>query len=195
VLAQALAFLLDAAASVFILAALLRFWMQAFRAPARNPIAHFSMAITDWAVRPLRRVIPGIAKLDWSSLLVAWILEFALQYLLVAILSGVWADNGTALSVILFRAFVELARLSIYIFMGAVLLGAVLSWVNPYHPVAPFFNALANPFMKPVRRVIPPIGGLDISPIFVLVFFQFMLAFPLTWLEQETRFMLERALL
>ncbi|HEX4331752.1 MAG TPA: YggT family protein [Usitatibacter sp.] len=194
-LAQALAFLLDAAASVFILAALLRFWMQAFRAPARNPIAHFSMAITDWAVRPLRRVIPGIAKLDWSSLLVAWILEFALQYLLVAILSGVWADNGTALSVILFRAFVELARLSIYIFMGAVLLGAVLSWVNPYHPVAPFFNALANPFMKPVRRVIPPIGGLDISPIFVLVFFQFMLAFPLTWLEQETRFMLERALL
>ncbi len=98
------------------------------------------------------------------------------------------ADNGTALSVILFRAFVELIRLSIYIFMGAVLLGAVLSWVNPYHPVAPFVNALANPFMKPVRRVIPPIGGLDISPIFVLVFFQFLLAFPLsTWLEQARR--------
>ncbi len=90
VLAQALAFLLDAAASVFILAALLRFWMQAFRAPARNPIAYFSMAVTDWAVRPLRRVIPGIAKLDWSSLLVAWIFEFALQYMLVAILSGAW---------------------------------------------------------------------------------------------------------
>jgi len=194
-LAQALAFLLDAFASLFILAALLRFWMQAFRAPARNPIAYFSMAITDWAVRPLRRVIPGIAKLDWSSLVVAWLFEFALQYLLVAILHGVWADNGTALSVLLFRAFLELIRLSIYIFMGAVLLGAVLSWVNPYHPVAPFFAALANPFMKPVRRVIPPIGGLDISPIFVLVFFQFMLAFPLTWLEQETRYMLDRALL
>lgn len=194
-LAQALAFLLDAIASIFILAALLRFWMQAFRAPARNPIAYFTMALTDWAVRPLRRVVPGIARLDWSSLIVAWVFEFALQFLLVAILRGVWADNGTALSVLLFLAFVELVRLTLYIFMGAVLLGAVLSWVNPYHPVAPFFAALANPFMKPVRRVIPPIGGLDISPVFVLIFFQFLLAFPLTWLEGEAGLMLGRALL
>ena len=194
-LSQALAFLLDAFASFFILAALLRFWMQAFRAPARNPIAYFSMAITDWAVRPLRRVIPGLAKLDWSSFVVAYLFELALQYLLVAILRGTWADNGTAFSVLLFLAFLQLIRLSIYIFMGAVLLGAVLSWVNPYHPVAPFFAALANPFMKPVRSVIPPIGGLDISPVFVLVFFQFVLAFPLAWAEQEARFMLDRALL
>jgi YggT family protein len=195
VLSQALAFLLDAFASLFILAALLRFWMQAFRAPARNPIAYFSMAITDWAVRPLRRVVPGIAKLDWSSLIVAYLFEFALQYLLVALLRGVWVDNGTAISVLLFRAFVELIRLSIYIFMGAVLLGAVLSWVNPYHPVAPFFTALSNPFMKPVRRVIPPIGGLDISPVFVLILFQFLLAFPLTWLEAEADLLLRQALL
>lgn len=194
-LSQALAFVLDALASLFILAALMRFWMQAFRAPARNPIAYFTMALTDWAVRPLRRVIPGLAKLDWASLVVAWIFEFALQFLLVAIMRGLWADNAGALSVLLFRSFVELLRLSIYIFMGAVVLGAVLSWVNPYHPIAPFFAALANPFMKPVRRVIPPIGGVDISPVFVLIFFQLLLILPIAWLDVESRAMLDRALL
>ncbi|HEX3061413.1 MAG TPA: YggT family protein [Usitatibacter sp.] len=194
-LSQALAFVLDALASLFILAALVRFWMQAFRAPARNPIAYFTMAVTDWAVRPLRRVIPGLAKLDWASLVVAWIFEFALQFLLVAIMRGLWADNAGALSVLLFASFVELLRLSIYIFMGAVVLGAVLSWVNPYHPVAPFFAALANPFMKPVRRVIPPIGGVDISPVFVLIFFQLLLILPIAWLGAESRAMLDRALL
>ena len=194
-ISQALAFVLDAFASLFILAALVRFWMQAFRAPARNPIAHFTMAMTDWAVKPLRRVIPGLLRLDWASLVLAYLLEFALQYLLVAILRGIVPDNGTALSVLLFKSFVELVRLSLYIFMGAVILGAVLSWVNPYHPVAPFFAALSNPFMKPVRRVIPPIGGVDISPVFVLIFFQFLLMFPLAWLDAETRAMLDRALL
>ena len=67
-LAQAIAFVLDALFSLFILAALVRFWMQVFRAPARNPIAQFTMALTDWAVRPMRRVIPGLFRLDLSSL-------------------------------------------------------------------------------------------------------------------------------
>ena len=69
---QAIAFVLDALFHLFILAALVRFWMQAFRAPARNPIAQFTMALTDWAVRPLRRVVPGIWNLDWASLIVAF---------------------------------------------------------------------------------------------------------------------------
>jgi len=67
--------------------------------------------------------------------------------------------------------------------------------VNPYHPVAPFFAALANPFMKPVRRVIPPVGGVDISPVFVLIFFQLLLILPIAWLGAESRAMLDRALL
>ena len=99
------------------------------------------------------------------------------------------------LSVLLFMSFVRLIRLSIYVFMGALIIGAVLSWVNPYHPVAPFFNALTNPFMKPVKRVIPPIGGVDISPVFVLIFFQLLLMLPVAWLEGEIARMLARALL
>ena len=192
---QAIAFVLDALFSLFILAALVRFWMQAFRAPSRNPIAYFTMALTDWAVKPLRRVIPGLAKLDWSSLVVAWAFEFLLQFLLLLLAGGSLLENPAVLSVLLFMSFVKLIRLSIYVFMGALIIGAVLSWVNPHHPVAPFFNALTNPFTKPVKRVIPPIGGVDISPVFVLIFFQLLLMLPVAWLEAETARMLSRALL
>ncbi|MEP7069971.1 MAG: YggT family protein [Usitatibacter sp.] len=192
---QAIAFVLDTLASLFILAALVRFWMQAFRAPSRNPIAYFTMALTDWAVKPLRRVVPGIAKLDWSSIIVAWAFEFLLQFVLLLLVGGSPLENPAVLSVLLFMSFVRLIRLSIYVFMGALIIGAVLSWVNPYHPVAPFFNALTNPFMKPVKRVIPPIGGVDISPIFVLIFFQLLLMLPVAWLDGEIARMLARALL
>lgn len=194
-IAQAIAFVVDALASLFILAALLRFWMQAMRAPARNPIAYFSMALTDFAVKPLRRVVPGLFRLDLASLLVAWIFEFVLQVLLLMLAGGAPFENPAVLSVVLFFAFVKLIRLSIYIFMGAIILQAVLSWVSPYHPVAPFFDALAGPFMKPVRKVIPPIGGVDITPVFVLIFLQLVLMLPVTWLEHTSGVMLSRALL
>jgi YggT family protein len=194
-LTQAIAFVLDALFSLFILGVLVRFWMQVFRAPARNPIAQFTIALTDWAVRPMRRVIPGLFRLDLSSLVVAWAFEFLLQSLKVLLAGGSPAENPGVLSVLLFLSFVELIRLSIYVFMGAVIIQAVLSWVNPYHPVAPFFAALTNPFLKPVQRAIPLIGGVDISPVFVLIFFQLLLMLPVAWLEQESLRMVARALL
>jgi YggT family protein len=98
--------------------------------------------------------------------------------------------TGTALSALLFLAFVRLARLSIYIFIVVIIAQAVMSWVSPYHPAAPFFNALSDPLLKPVRRVIPPIGGVDISPVFVLIFLQLLLMLPVTWLEQSAAAML-----
>ena len=192
---NAVAFVLDAIFSLFILAALVRFWMQAFRAPARNPIAQFTMALTDWAVKPLRRVVPGLFNLDWASLIVAGMFEFVLQVLLLLVAGGSPVENPGVLSVLLFLAFVKLIRLSIYVFMGAIIIQAVLSWVNPYHPVAPFFNSLTEPFLRPVKRVIPPIGGVDISPVFVLIFFQLLLMLPVSWLEMETHRMVARALL
>jgi YggT family protein len=67
--------------------------------------------------------------------------------------------------------------------------------VGPYHPVAPFFDALAGPVMKPVRRVIPPIGGVDITPVFVLIFLQLLLMLPVAWLEHTSSLMLSRSLL
>jgi YggT family protein len=193
--AQAVALVLDVLFSLFILAALVRFWMQAFRAPSRNPIAHFTMGLTDWAVKPLRRVVPGLWNLDWSSFIVAWAFEYLLQVLLLLLVGGSPLENPGVLSVLLFISLVKMLRLSIYVFMGAIIIQAVLSWVNPYHPVAPFFHALTNPFMRPVKRVVPPIGGVDISPVFVLLFFQLLLMLPVRWLEVESARMLSRALL
>jgi YggT family protein len=192
-LAQALAFVLDTLFHLFILAALVRFWMQALRAPTRNPIAQFTMALTDFAVKPLRRLIPGLLNLDWASMVVALALEFVLQFLLILVLGA--SPNTEVVSVLLFMAFVKLIRLTIYVFMGAIIVQAVLSWVNPHHPVGPFFQALTRPFLKPFQRAVPPIGGVDITPVLVLIALQLVLMLPVTWLETESIRMLQRALL
>jgi YggT family protein len=193
--AQAVALILNAFFDLFILAALVRFWMQAFRAPTRNPIAQFTMALTDWAVKPLRRVIPGAFNLDWASLVVAWAFEFLLQFLLLLLLGSSTIENPTVLSMLLFLSLVILVRLSIYVFMGALIIQVVLSWLSAHHPVTPFFDALTRPFMRPVRKVVPTIGGVDISPLFVFIFFQLLLMIPVAWLERETARMAARALL
>jgi YggT family protein len=198
VIEQVVAMVLNTLVGLFVLLALVRFWMQVCRAPSRNPIAQFSMALTDWAVKPLRRVVPGLFRLDWSSLIVAWALEYVLLFLLMllkAIELGGVPDNAVAYSVLLFISFVELLRFSIYVFMGAIIIQAALSWVNTRHPMAPFFDAFANPLLKPVRRFVPPIGGMDISPVFALLFLQILLMLPVTWLEHEGWVMMQHALL
>jgi len=188
---HAIAFLIETFFNLFILAALVRFWMQALRAPARNPLAQFTMALTDFAVKPMRRLLPGFFKLDVASLAVAWIAEVILLAI-VSLLQGVEIVNGTALSVLLFLALVKLLRLTVYIIMGAVFLQAILSWVNPYHPVAPFFEAMTRPFLKPFQRAIPPIGGVDITPVLVLIACQLVLMLPVAWLEGEALRMIAR---
>jgi YggT family protein len=196
VLANAIAIVVNAILDLFIMAVLVRFWMQVVRAPTRNPFAQFSIALTDFAVRPMRRVVPGLFRLDLASLFVALAFEFVLQLVLVA-LRGVnpFENPGAVLPVLLFYAFIEIVRLSIYVFMAAILIQAVLSWVSPYHAVAPFFDALTRPLLKPVRRVIPLIGGVDISPLFAFLFLQLLLLIPVALLEQASMQMLSRALL
>jgi len=98
------------------------------------------------------------------------------------------------LPVLLFYAFIEVTRLSIYVFMAAILIQAALSWVSPHHAVTPFFDALTRPLLKPVRRVIPLIGGVDISPLFAFLFLQLLLLIPVALLEQASMQMLSRAL-
>ena len=194
-LTQAIAFVLDAVFHLFILAVLVRFWMQVVRAPSRNPIAQFTIALTDFAVRPLRRVIPGLFNLDIASIVVAWLAEFVLQSLILMLAGAPLASNPGILPVVLFIALVKLVRLSIYVFMGAVIIQAVLSWVNPHHPVAPFFDALTRPLLRPVQRAIPPIGGVDITPVVVLIALQLVLMLPVTWLETEAARIVSRSFL
>jgi YggT family protein len=115
-------------------------------------------------VVPARRVIPGLAGLDLASLLLAWAVQ-ALGLWLQAAILGAEPGFGMIAAV----ALVDLVRYSLYILVFAVIVQAVLSWVNPYTPLAPAFDALTRPFLRPLRRYVPPVGNVDLTPLILLV--------------------------
>lgn len=183
-LAGALQFLIESVFNLFAIALLLRFLLQWLRASFRNPFSQFLVALTNFIVLPLRKVIPGLGGLDLASLLAAWLVELVMALLVLAV-NGfplVVAGWGVVPGVALWAA-VKLLSLGIYVFMGAVLLQALLSWVNPYSPVAPVLYALSEPLLRPVRKILPPIGGIDLSPLVVLLALQLVLMLPMAWLE------------
>ncbi|MDQ3195250.1 MAG: YggT family protein [Burkholderiales bacterium] len=182
---QALHFLIDSIVTLFLIALLLRVYLQIVRASAQNPISHFVIALTDFAVRPLRRVVPGFRGYDVATLVLAWLIAF----LLLLILSALGARdlppmNAQVLGVFALLALVHLLRLAIYIVIGVVVLQAILSWVNPYSPLAPLLNSLSRPFLRPVQRVVPPVANVDLSPLIVLLICQLLLIVPVPFLER-----------
>jgi YggT family protein len=157
------------------LAFLARFAMQWLRVPFRNPLGRFVLALTDWAVLPVRKLVPGLFGLDLASLLLAWLVQAAFMSVVIG-LSGVHGGATAAGFVAAaLSGLVETLRLAVYLAMGVVILSAILSWVNPYSPVAPLINQLAEPMLRPFRRVIPPIGGVDLSPLVALLLLQVVL--------------------
>jgi YggT family protein len=179
-LTQALAFLLETFLGLFALALLLRFYLQLLRAPARNPLSTFLAALTDWVVVPARRVIPGLFRVDLSTLVLAWLTELLLLCVLTLLRGvGLTAVLG-ALVLLALAAVVEVVKLSIYILMVAVIAQAVLSWVAPYSPAMPVLNSVTRPFLLVFSKRIPPVGNVDLSPIFVIVACQLAL-FLVNW--------------
>ncbi len=170
--AQILAFLIQTVFGLLVYLALLRFYMQVFRAPFRNPIGQFVMALTDWAVKPLRRVLPSM-RFDAASLAVAWLAEIAMLVLLTAFVSR--AAVGATFGLIIIQSVIELVRASLQLLMFVVIVQAVMSWVSPFHPLMSVFDALTRPFYGVFRRFIPPLGNVDLSPLFVLVIAQILL--------------------
>jgi YggT family protein len=180
---QALKFLLDTFFGILTYAFLLRFAMQWLRAPFRNPVGQAVAALTDWAVRPLRRVVPGTAGLDWSTLLLAWLAQF-LWLLLVLLVATRGAFAGAAAIVLVPLAVVGLVKAALWLLIFAVFAQAILSWTAPGGPLAGLLNALTFRFLAPIRRVLPPLGGtLDLSPLIVIVAAQLALMLPVPWLE------------
>jgi YggT family protein len=181
---QAAIFLITTIGGLFALALLLRFMLQLLRAPARNPLSEFVAALTDFAVRPARRVIPGLRGLDLATLTLAWLTE-VVQIWLVLQLKGYELGSavGIALVAIAAIAAIDIAKLAIYIVMVAVVLQAVLSWVNPYIPLAPLLASVTRPFLRPFQKLVPPIANVDLSPLFVLISCQLLLTVPLLWFE------------
>jgi YggT family protein len=181
---QAIKFLLDTVFGLLTYAFLLRFAMQWLRAPFRNPIGQALTALTDWAVKPSRRVLPGFRGIDWSTLLLAWLAQL-LWLVTVTLLLGHGAGlGGTVIAMLALVAVVELLRAALWLLIVVVFVQAILSWVAPDGPLAGLFNALTYRFLAPVRRVLPPLGGtLDLSPLIVIVLAQLALMLPVQWLE------------
>src|SRR5512147_2606271 len=190
--AQALAFVLEVFFGLFIYGFLLRFLMQAMRAPFRNPPGQAIVALTDWAVKPLRRVIPGMGGYDWASLIAAYaaqIAQFVAMFLIFG--SGFASLTGAALLFVLASAAIALLKAVIWVLIVVVIVQALLSWVAPDGPLSGLLNALTFPFLRPLRRVIPPIGGtLDLTPLILIVILQLVLMLPVRWLEQSVRTLL-----
>jgi len=175
-LGNVLLLVLNAAFGFVTLMLLARFFMQWQRVSFRNQIGQFVVATTDWMVRPLRRVVPGLFGLDMASLLPAWILQTLFVFIELT-LRGVPLGGGPGgiLLGLWGLGLLELVRLAIYLVFAVVLVSAVLSWVSPHAPAASLFHGLAAPFLRPFRRLIPLVANVDLSPLVLLLVLQIVL--------------------
>ena len=183
-LGNAMIFIAQVVFGLLTLTLLLRFYLQWVRAPYRNPLADFVNALTDFMVRPARRVLPGLWGIDLPTLLLAWLMQL-LEWLIVLQVRGFrfGAEVGLALVGIAAVAAVAVAQMLVYIVLFSTLLQALLSWINPGSPIAPLLDAMTRPFLRMFRRRIPLIGNVDLSPLFLMVACQLLLMLPIAWLE------------
>ena len=161
--------IIDTIASVLAGVLLLRFWMQAARVRPPVQVAQFTCHLSDWLVRPLRRLVPGVGGYDWASLVGAC---------LVAILSlaiDVALTASFSIQTVLLLSLLRIAQWICYGLMGLIFIEVIFSWVNPQAPLAPFIRALNDPLMRPLRRIIPLIGSIDLTPLVALVLLQIVL--------------------
>jgi YggT family protein len=183
-LTNALVFLASTVLGLLTVALLLRFYLQWARAPYRNPLSEFLIALTDFMVRPARRVVPGLWGLDLATLALAWLLQLA-ELFVVLELRGYQgsAQAGQLFAALAVLALLMLAKLALYMVMAVVIAHALLTWIAPASPLMPVLASLARPFLRPFQRRVPPVGGVDLSPLFVVIAAQLLLMLPVAWLE------------
>lgn len=160
---------------LYILLVLLRFMLQMLRADFYNPVSQFIVKLTAPPLRILRRIIPSVAGQDSASIVFCVVLIYG-KFLLMRALSipavhigGVMAPIGaTSYAGLLLYSVADLIALILTVFLIAVIIQVILSWISPgqYNPVIGLVHKLAEPVLKPIRKFIPPLGGLDLSPLF-----------------------------
>lgn len=170
---QITSLLLEVAAGLIAGMCLLRLYMQYQRIPmsarAGNPMGNFIFALTDWLVLPLRKVLPAMGRWDTASLVGAFLIQLVRFALL-------WAMSGFAdgvLSLLVYALF-GLVYLCLYGLTGMVIVYAVLSWVQTQSAVSDLMERLVMPVLIPIRRVVPLVGGVDLSPLVLLVLLQIL---------------------
>lgn len=161
-------FLIQTIFGIYTLAVLLRFILQIVRADFYNPVSQFLVKITAPPLRVLRRIIPGYAGIDLAALLLAWIVK-SVELGLILMITGV---SFSFLGPLLW-SLPELVELTINIFLFAVIIQVVLSWISPgiHNPASTLLYSLTEPVLKPARTILPPLSGLDLSPMLVLIGF------------------------
>jgi YggT family protein len=179
---EALLFLLDVLLQPFAAIMLLRFHLQWLRAPLRNPIGEFVMVLTNFLVLPVRRFIPAVRGLDSATLVLALAVEAV--YLAGFLWVQGYPFHGFPLPGLLFLALVKLLKISLYLLMGFVFAQAILSWVNPHSPVASLLAAITYRFLQPLRRIVPLLGGIDLSPLLLFIVCQLIVIVPVGALER-----------
>lgn len=187
-LGEALSFLIDALVQPFAAVLLFRFHAVWLKAPMRNPIGEFLMAITDFVVLPMRRFVPSAWRLDTSTLLLAFAVEFV--YLCALLWLQGYAYETFPLAGLLAWTAVRLLKISIYLLVATLLAEAILSWVNPHTPLAPMLGAVNRPFLQPLRRRIPPVGNVDLSVLVLFIICQLILIVPVGGLEEAAKSLL-----
>ena len=165
-ISSAIVFIVNAITSLYLLVLLLRFWMPWLRADFRNPLAQGILRFTSPLVVPVRRIVPSFGRLDTATVLVA----FVIQYLTVLLLLLIMGQTA-GIAAIALTALVKLIVLSINLFVYAIFIRIILSWVSQggYNPATAIITTLTEPVLRPFRRLIPPMGGFDISPIFAII--------------------------
>ena len=183
-LTQAMQFLLDTLLGLATLAFLLRFFLQRLGAPFHNPFSQAVIAVTNFAVRPVRRILPSWGNLDMSTLLLAFVSQLLLQ------IGTLWLHDfpmlvadGQAYAGLVGLAVVGMGKCSIYIFLYTVLMQAILSWINPYTPLAPVLDSLTKPLLRPLRNLLPQLGAIDLSPLVLFILAELMLMLLIAPLE------------
>jgi YggT family protein len=167
---EAIRFLITVVFDLYILAVMLRFLLQLVRADFYNPISQFLVTVTNPPLRPLRRFIPGYRGVDLASV----VLMLLLKAVEIALISLAIYGRVPGIAGLFIISFAELLNLIIYIFIFAILIQVIISWVNPgaYNPATVLLYRLTEPLLRPARRLLPPISGLDLSPLLVFIVLQ-----------------------
>lgn len=163
---RALIYVIDALSMLITFVFLLRFWLPWFGVDFRNPIAQGILQATSPVINPLRRIVPSIGRIDTATILVMFLVQ-SITLLLIFKLTG----NSISAKFILVSASFKLVYLSLRLFMFAIIIRIVLSWIAPqtHNPATALLADITDPLLRPFRRYIPPIGGFDISPIFAII--------------------------
>lgn len=170
-MSHAAVFLINAVAGIFLVLVLVRLILQLVRADFHNPVSQFVVKVTNPVLRPLRRIIPGWGGIDLASVL----LLFAVQML--ALFLTFFAQGITiSLAALAVFSIGELLALTFNFFLIIILFQVILSWIGPgtYHPVTALLYSLTDILLRPARRIIPPISGIDLSPLVVLIVIQLL---------------------